>query len=59
MKLTKNQLYTIVSTICSNEQKRLQEQIDKSRKSKPVQDLVKQAKKELSTISDNTFRIMA
>lgn len=58
MKLTKNQLNTIVSTICNNELTRIREENDKKRNDSGVRKLVEQAKKEIATLSENTRRIL-
>ena len=57
MKLTKNQLYTIVSTICHNEQQKIRERIELKRNSKEVLALVDKAEKEFNSVSDASWRI--
>ena len=57
MKLTKNQLYTIVSTICYNETQKLINTDKKKRESKSVIDLVTQANLEFSKVSDVAWRL--
>lgn len=57
MKLTKNQLYTIVSTICYNETQKLIDTDKKKRESKAVIDIVTQANLEFSKVSDVAWRI--
>jgi hypothetical protein len=59
MKLTKNQLSTIVSTICSNELTRLREENNKQRSTPAIKKLVEQAKKEIESLSESTRRIYA
>ena len=57
MKLTKNQLYTIVSTICSNEQQKLFDAVNAKKSSKEVTALVDRAEKEFASISDISMRL--
>lgn len=59
MKLTKNQLYTIVSSICNNELTRLREEQEKKRNDPAIKKLVQQAKDEIANLSENTRRIYA
>lgn len=57
MKLTKNQLYTIVATICNNEQQKIRDRIESKRKSKEILTLVDRAEEEFKKISDASWRI--
>lgn len=57
MKLTKNQLYTIVQSILSNEQQKIRERIESKRKSKEILALVDRAEEEFKKISDASWRI--
>lgn len=57
MKLTKNQLHTIVSTICNNELQKIRDKIAAKRDSKEVRELVAIADKEFSQISSTSWRL--
>lgn len=57
MKLTKNQLYTIVKSICNNEQQKIRDRIEKRKSSKEVMALVEKAEEEFKKISDPSWRI--
>jgi len=57
MKLTKNQLNTIVSTICNNESTRIRDEIKAQENSKEVQSLVKHARAEFERVSDVAWRL--
>ena len=57
MKLTKNQLYTIVKSICNNEQQKIRDRIEKRKTSKEVTALVEKAEEEFKKISDPSWRI--
>lgn len=57
MKLTKNQLYTIVKSICNNEQQKIRDRIEARKSSKEVTALVDKAEEEFKKISDPSWRI--
>lgn len=57
MKLTKNQLYTIVSTICAGEQQKIRDRIERRKSSKEILALVYKAEKEFASVSDSSMRI--
>jgi len=57
MKLTKNQLYTIVKSICNSEAQKIRDRIEARRSSKEVMALVEKAEEEFKNISDPSWRI--